>query len=578
MSTDKSRAARACASCRRLKTRCYEARTAGAPCLRCEKLGTQCSLASERPLRHVNGIPPNFPGTAQPSNSTDARLARLEKAVGTIVSRFGIALGDDNASGLTPSGPSEAHHAEERNETRDTASAPVFVIRDLATEIGVESPDAIRSARSGAEGQDSDLIREGILSSQQASTLLAIFAEHYGRWVFVDSFSSPEDLLKETRKSQLLLSACCLIAVRHTNSDLALLLAPELFEKSKTLLSSALLSTPQTFDFFQAAVILSMWSTTVGQVPLSIDSWLLSGFAIQHCLSSDIFSEVVNGASRGTNRSMAALKLWNHLCLVHLHYSVGTRRKSVIGRGQVDRCRDILASDSATNFEMRMVAEIQLYWILYENCCLGDVDLPKAQSALQQWRQTWKLVLDQPRSQFLEMGFSFAQLLAYDQSLKARSARVRESLLSEMVRLSAAIISLAMTTADDRTKHLSDHIYHMITFAAVTLCRLLHMYDEQLARSQDIAELDALISKLVSWLKSIGLPCHAAFTLGDIVDAFHKKLRPAARPSPITSEENNAWADFPFWANFPDILGPDPMSTGNWDFIPDWEPFNDNNF
>ncbi|OCT52948.1 hypothetical protein CLCR_10894 [Cladophialophora carrionii] len=176
------------------------------------------------------------------------------------------------------------------------------------------------------------------------------------------------------------------------------------------------------------------------------------------------------------------------------------------------------------------------------------------------------------------MGFSFAQLLAYDQSLKTRSARVRESLLSEMVRLSAAIISLAMTTTDDRTKHLSDHIYHMITFAAVTLCRLLHMYDEQLARSHGIAELDALISKLVSWLKSIGLPCHAAFTLGDIVDAFHKKLRPTARPSPITSEENNAWADSSFWANFPDILGPDPMSTGNWDFIPDWERFNDNSF
>jgi hypothetical protein len=83
-------------------------------------------------------------------------------------------------------------------------------------------------------------------------------------------------------------------------------------------LSGALLSTPQSFDFFQAAVILSMWSTTVGQVPLSIDSWLLSGFAIQHCISSDIFSDVVSGAPGVTKRGMAALKLWNHLCLVHL--------------------------------------------------------------------------------------------------------------------------------------------------------------------------------------------------------------------------------------------------------------------
>jgi hypothetical protein len=231
-----------------------------------------------------------------------------------------------------------------------------------------------------------------------------------------------------------------------------------------------------------------------------------------------------------------------------------------------------------------MVAEVCLYWILYENCGLsgGDVDLPKAQASLHAWKQEWNFVLDQPRSQFLQMGFHFAQLLAYDQSLKARSARVRESLLSEMLRLSAAIINVAMDTTDERTRHLSDHIYHMITFAAITLCRLLHMYEEQLAQSHDeIAELDTLISTLVAWLHGIGLPCHAAFTLGDVVAAFHKKLRPlAARPSPLTSEETNAWADLPFWAFYPDILGPDPSNAenGNWDFLPNWEPFNQDAF
>lgn len=185
---------------------------------------------------------------------------------------------------------------------------------------------------------------------------------------------------------------------------------------------------------------------------------------------------------------------------------------------------------------------------------------------------------DQPRSQFLEMGFYFAQLLAYDQSLKARSASVRESLLSEMVRLSATLIHLAMDTTDERTRHLSDHIYHMITFAAITLCRLLHMYEDQLARSHNIAELDTLISTLVTWLYSIGLPSHAAHTLGDVVAAFHKKLRPLARPSPPTSEETNAWADLSFCAFFPDILGPDPSSTGGWDMLPNWEPFNQDAF
>lgn len=65
------------------------------------------------------------------------------------------------------------------------------------------------------------------------------------------------------------------------------------------------------------------------------------------------------------------------------------------------------------------------------------------------------------------MGFHFAQLLAYERSLKSRSARVRDSLLSEMVRLSAEIIRLAMDTADDRTKHLS--VCHYISIPTNSL-------------------------------------------------------------------------------------------------------------
>jgi hypothetical protein len=211
--------------------------------------------------------------------------------------------------------------------------------------------------------------------------------------VFHESFASSDDVLRAVRPSPFLFAACCLIAVRHTNSDLAFGLAPKLFDKSKSLLSAALLSTPQSTDFFQAALILCMWSTTVGQIPLSIDSWLVSGFAIQHCLSNDMFSSILDSHSHLNKQDYGLLKLWNHLCLVHLHYSVGTRRRSMIGHVQVEKCRHILASDNATNFETRMVAEIQLYWVLYENCCLGPVDLPKAQSALSKWRQSWKSVL-----------------------------------------------------------------------------------------------------------------------------------------------------------------------------------------
>lgn len=170
------------------------------------------------------------------------------------------------------------------------------------------------------------------------------------------------------------------------------------------------------------------------------------------------------------------------------------------------------------------------------------------------------------------MAFHFGQLLVYEKALKSRSARVRESLLSEMVRLSAAIITLAMDTADIRTQHLTDHIYHLITFAAVTLCRLLHMYEDQLTQSHNISDLDQLILNLVTWLQSIGLPCHISHTLGDVVSAFHEKLRPNARPTPQSYEDADAWAQADLTL-FSDLHGTELFYDENGAIFPDWEPF-----
>lgn len=134
------------------------------------------------------------------------------------------------------------------------------------------------------------------------------------------------------------------------------------------------------------------------------------------------------------------------------------------------------------------------------------------------------------------MGFHFAHLLAYSQSLKSAQAVMRGSILVEMVNLSKAIINLAMDTTDERTRHLTDHIYHIITFSALTLCRLVHTYESKLrVAGHDIAALDELVFRLVNWLKSIGLPCHAAHLLGDIVFAQFTKLRPNFRPVSTTS-------------------------------------------
>jgi Fungal Zn(2)-Cys(6) binuclear cluster domain len=44
MPPDRGRASKACAACRKIKTRCYESNINGKACLRCERLRVPCSL------------------------------------------------------------------------------------------------------------------------------------------------------------------------------------------------------------------------------------------------------------------------------------------------------------------------------------------------------------------------------------------------------------------------------------------------------------------------------------------------------------------------------------------------------
>ncbi|KAJ5984949.1 hypothetical protein N7499_008793 [Penicillium canescens] len=550
MPPNRGRASRACTSCRKQKTRCYEPGIPGRACLRCDRLRQQCSLVQ---------IDVSDEEPVAPASGTDVRLERLERSVAALLDRLGE--GPPRTPGHETSRPSTAQTAESEVPYKETESsaAPIMVIRDLATDTGPKPSSDIRS-------MSADL--DDLIAPDLALTLITIFLEYYGRWVLFDPDCEPAELLRRVKKSPLLFCACSLIAVRHTSEDLAVSLAPKLYEHARSLASTTLLIAPQPIEFFQAALILSMWSTTVGQVPLSIDSWLLSGFALQHSQSSPLFT-VVTTQSHPPNRldeaTMDRCYLWNHLCLAHMHYCVGTSRRSMLQPWQIERCRAVIDSDHAINFEVRMVAEIYLYWTVYEHLIHESVDLLKSVAALQTWKRKWEFVLDQPRSQFLSMGFHFSHLLLYEHALKSKSARARESVVSEMIRHSTAIVQLAMDTVDERTRHLTDHIYHMITFAAIVICRLSTAYQEQVASTHNIDELDSLVHDLVQWLYCIGLPCHAAHTLGNIIAKVHQKLRPRVEASPPDAPPDEMLNDFNYY--FPEFLGLGMSADGNWDLL-----------
>ncbi|KAJ5166418.1 uncharacterized protein N7482_005199 [Penicillium canariense] len=561
MPPDRGRASRACASCRKQKTRCYEPGIPGRACLRCERLRQKCSLFQAEETDEE----PQQQHMAASTPGTDARLERLEKTVATLLDRLGEGpLSAEHESSRPTSALTTPDPGDPKYKDTETSAAPIMVIRDLANDTGIKpSPDT----------KSLGMVLDNLIAPDLALTLLSIFLEYYGRWIIFDPEGDPVALLPRVRRSPILFCACCLIAVRHTSEGLAASLAPKLYECVRSLVSSMLLTAPQSIDFFQATLILCMWSTTVGQVPLSIDSWLLSGFALQHSQSSSLFAAITSQSQPHTKMDEKTLDhfcLWNHLCLAHLHYCVGTSRRSMLQAWQIERCRAIVESDHAINFEVRMVAEIHLYWTVYEHLIEDYVDLLKSVAALQTWRRKWEFVLEQPRSQFLLMGFHFSNLLLYEHALKSKSSRARESVVSEMIRHSTAIVHLAMDTVDERTRHLSDHIYHMITFAAIIICRLLNSYETQLGLTHNIAELDSLIYSLVQWLHCIGLPCHAAHTLGNIIAKVHQRLRPRVEAVPFAAPTD----DFPpeeSFTNyyFPEFLGLGTSADGNWDLLSD---------
>jgi len=75
-----------------------------------------------------------------------------------------------------------------------------------------------------------------------------------------------------------------------------------------------------------------------------------------------------------------------------ISYCVGTRRKVSLHAAQIQKCAELPDLVSLNNFETRMVAEIALYWIIYESSATASVNLPLAQAKLAAWQNQWSFL------------------------------------------------------------------------------------------------------------------------------------------------------------------------------------------
>lgn len=242
-----------------------------------------------------------------------ARIEQLENLVSTLAKRLDdveSALSNRSEATHFPDASSKQSIAIALDDETESSNAPLFVLRDAATQSGFRAADDTATDTSARNLSD-DIILKGLLNELEAMSLLSLFRENYGRWVAFDPAIPTPRLLEDVRKSPLLLVACCLIAVRNTSVAQASRLAPKLFKVAKALLSTAMLSVPQPIEFFQSSLVLSLWSTTIGQIPLNVDGWLLSGFALQHSV------RVVREKFHCASRFIAFWPSW--VCLVGLH-------------------------------------------------------------------------------------------------------------------------------------------------------------------------------------------------------------------------------------------------------------------
>lgn len=476
------------------------------------------------------------------------RVAQLERIVQTLTNALPQSIRRDDTT----------TSYEHVNDVADGLEAPLHVIRDAGVTPGAH-PDRIAHA-------ELNVVRKGIVSEIDAMHLLVLFQRHYGRWIGWDE-SSPNPRSMDDVRDPLLLCVCCLIAGRHTTIYQSRARSEALSSEAKSLLGSGLLQTVQPYSFFQAALILSLWSTTAGQSPLGLDAWSISGYALQQTTVSELFSGR-RLAEAGGSASRETLQVLAHLQLAHLHACVSLRRRAHLSVADIERARSIAPTGAVSNFEARMLAELHLYWTVHDCTMAEPVQLPRAQKALQQWKTEWSALFAQPRHQFLQMGFDFAQLLLYERSINAKSTNVRQSLLAEMLRLSEDILDCAINASDTRTEHLTDHVYHVITFAAITLCRLIYKYGNLLHGPPNLDQKHAIVSKTVHWLHSIGLDAHVARSMGNTIAAIHQRLFPDQQLSPWTATQGDESSTIA--GVMPDFLGVD--ATFDWDsLLPDWQ-------
>lgn len=332
--------------------------------------------------------------------------------------------------------------------------------------IGISTPGSPRNFKQ----TPNDVISAGILSETDAIDLMNDFRRNYGRWILFPLNMSSSVLIERIRyKSSLLLTTCYCLALRYSLSgivDSELLLAKKTTHKLlmkhlvKDMSSSFLKyscfnggAADGHIEFLQALALLSIYSLSLssmahhafeGDVDLftdqdiNLDPWLLSGFGLNLFVTKSTFGSLLKHDNTLQSpftifydeldseefQTLAVLRTYNHLTLVHLINCIFSGRMCVIDEFRLNFCTATLSLPSSTNFDGRMVSEIGILLIGYKyiqkslNSNIGTVKESKelfdvACKEVDTWYEQWNYLFSQPAPQFVELCYHFCYLMIH---------------------------------------------------------------------------------------------------------------------------------------------------------------------
>lgn len=462
-----SRTLKACDLCRKQKTRCFRSPEKPSSCLRCTFLNKTCSfetspdvLTTAVKVDDGNKLDLIYSGINEvlsllkgKENSSKSRTHVLrETAIENLNDSPHTKYYDQQPTIISPS---NAFKASPFSLMTNHSQVPRPIRRLLRTSL----PRPILN---------DDIISRGILPQSRVIELLDDFRRNYGRWVLFPLVIPTVILVERVRgRSSFLLTTCCCISLRFSlQTRENILLYRELLKHLVKDMNKALInytsfpdSNEGDIEFLQALVILSIYSysltSMLGQIPeeditidesgidistLNLDAWYLSSIGLTTCISKSTFGRLFANPSSNKaspdfsitilfdelndeNQKLTILRIYNHLCLVHLINCVFSGRMCTIDEIRINYCGAALSLPNATNFDGRMVSEIGILLIAYnyiqsnlnevmplDECIAG---FEQVKEELTVWYNQWEYLINQPAIQFVEFNYHVCSLVIY---------------------------------------------------------------------------------------------------------------------------------------------------------------------